>query len=586
MTEAALPRRQVRDAQPALAIPDRPTLARDVELRGEMTETAYKQPPWLIERQGAYIPVSRLLHAVAEECNGTQTLAQIADAVSDKIERRVTADDMAVIVGNLVRSGIVASADGRVVEAATVAPPSPLAVNMRMKMLHPGIIDAFSRILQVLFWPPIVLIVLAAGAVAQAWVYLVHGIGGSLHDALYAPGFVLLVLAAIIVAAAFHEFGHAAALRYAGGRAKTMGAGFYLFYPAFYTDVTDNYRLGRWARLRTDLGGFYFHLIFALGTIGAFLLTGWEPLLLIVVLINLEVIHQLLPFVRLDGYWALADLTGIPDFFTHMGPVIRSILPLPFLKRGSTPDLKLWAKIVMLIYILVTIPILLFVLVHLVVGVPRVLATAWDSLGQLWNGMQGAIAAGDGLTVAGNVVQMLVLGLMTGGLIFFLLTLARTALRKVWGWSQPSVPRRIAGAVGAFATIALLVFLFAPATPLTGDQGGPLSGNFTPIRPDEPMTLGDMSRQLLGGERPATDGSVPATDGLSPTPAPSATAVPGASATPTATPASGASATPAPTTQPTTTPAATIGPTATPTPTPSPTPILSPTPIQSAAPAP
>ena len=23
-----------------------------------------------------------------------------------------------------------------------------------------------------------------------------------------------------------------------------------------YTDVTDNYRLGRWARLRTDLGGF------------------------------------------------------------------------------------------------------------------------------------------------------------------------------------------------------------------------------------------------------------------------------------------------------------------------------------------
>jgi putative peptide zinc metalloprotease protein len=32
-----------------------------------------------------------------------------------------------------------------------------------------------------------------------------------------------------------------------------MGVGLYAFYPAFYTDVSDNYRLGRWARLRTDL---------------------------------------------------------------------------------------------------------------------------------------------------------------------------------------------------------------------------------------------------------------------------------------------------------------------------------------------
>ena len=34
-----------------------------------------------------------------------------------------------------------------------------------------------------------------------------------------------------------------------------MGAGLYLVWPAFYTDVTDSYRLGRAGRLRTDLGG-------------------------------------------------------------------------------------------------------------------------------------------------------------------------------------------------------------------------------------------------------------------------------------------------------------------------------------------
>ena len=48
--------------------------------------------------------------------------------------------------------------------------------------------------------------------------------------------------------------------------------------------------------------------------------------MLIVVLINLEIVHQLMPFVRLDGYWALADMTGIPDFFSHMGPFLRSLV--------------------------------------------------------------------------------------------------------------------------------------------------------------------------------------------------------------------------------------------------------------------
>ena len=115
-----------------------------------------------------------------------------------------------------------------------------------------------------------------------------------------------------------------------------MGAGLYLIYPAFYTDVTDNYRLGRWGRVRTDLGGFYFNLIFALGLIGIHFLTGAEWLLLVVVLIDVEILHQCLPLVRLDGYWALADLTGIPDFFSQIGPFLRTVLPLPFWKGPRT----------------------------------------------------------------------------------------------------------------------------------------------------------------------------------------------------------------------------------------------------------
>lgn len=94
--------------------------------------------------------------------------------------------------------------------------------------------------------------------------YLVHGTWESIREVLYTPGLMLAVLGLAILAGFFHEFGHASALRYGGGRTQTMGVGLYLIYSAFYTD---SYRLGRWARMRTDLGGFYFHLLFALGVV-------------------------------------------------------------------------------------------------------------------------------------------------------------------------------------------------------------------------------------------------------------------------------------------------------------------------------
>ena len=47
-----------------------------------------------------------------------------------------------------------------------------------------------------------------------------------------------------------------------------MGAGMYLVWPAFYTDVTDTYRLGRGGRVRTDLGGLYFNAIVAVAMFG------------------------------------------------------------------------------------------------------------------------------------------------------------------------------------------------------------------------------------------------------------------------------------------------------------------------------
>ena len=45
-----------------------------------------------------------------------------------------------------------------------------------------------------------------------------------------------------------------------------------------------------------------------------------------IVVIHLEVVTQFLPFVRLDGYWVVSDLVGVPNLFAYLGPVLAHLL--------------------------------------------------------------------------------------------------------------------------------------------------------------------------------------------------------------------------------------------------------------------
>src|SRR5579884_4529490 len=68
-----------RGGAPQLTLPDRPRLAPGIRLAGQMHESAFKEPPWLIEREGAgYVQVTALLYRTAEQCTGANTFDGIA----------------------------------------------------------------------------------------------------------------------------------------------------------------------------------------------------------------------------------------------------------------------------------------------------------------------------------------------------------------------------------------------------------------------------------------------------------------------------------------------------------------------------
>src|SRR5215831_6238539 len=78
----------------AAEIPERPALAPDVQLLGEMQGTGFKERQWLICRGGQFIQLTELLYRVAEQANGARTLEEIATEVTAATDWLVSADSV------------------------------------------------------------------------------------------------------------------------------------------------------------------------------------------------------------------------------------------------------------------------------------------------------------------------------------------------------------------------------------------------------------------------------------------------------------------------------------------------------------
>jgi putative peptide zinc metalloprotease protein len=250
-----------------------------------------------------------------------------------------------------------------------------------------------------------------------------------------------------------------------------MGAGIYLVWPAFYTDVTDSYRLDRRGRLRTDLGGLYFNCVFALATFAVWMATGWDALLLVVPLQLMQMVHQLLPFVRLDGYHILADITGVPDLFARIKPTVTSALP------GQEPDarvqaLKPWVRVVVTAWVLAVVPLLLLSLLFAVITLPRILATVWDSLGLQWDALRGAWSEADVLAVLAGILSIVAVALPALSTLYLIGRVAVRAGR--FGWQRASSPVARGGlTLLGIAALAGAAWLWWP------------NGEYRPLQPGE-----------------------------------------------------------------------------------------------------
>lgn len=110
-----------------------------------------------------------------------------------------------------------------------------------------------------------------------------------------------------------HELGHASACIRGGVRHGPLGFCVFLVFPGLFTDVTNAYRLPRTRRLLVDSGGVLVTLALASGTASLFLLTHWIVWKALTGVYTITAWVSLMPFVRMDGYWIISDILGIPS---------------------------------------------------------------------------------------------------------------------------------------------------------------------------------------------------------------------------------------------------------------------------------
>jgi putative peptide zinc metalloprotease protein len=431
-----------------------PRLTDGVELLGEYQGSGYSQPPSLVRRpDGQVIQMSRLLYQVACRIDGSRDPAAIAELVGEDIGRSLTADQVHhLITSKLLPLGIVAD------EAAPAVPPKAnplLALRARGTLLPERAANVAGALLRPLFHRPLVVAVVGSVLAVDYWLFVAHGLGGGIQQVLRDPVDLLIVLGLTVVSAVFHECGHAVGCRYGGARPGVVGVGIYLVWLSFFTNVTDSYRLSRAGRLRTDLGGLYFNLIFILALAGLYEATSAEILLLVIAVTHLEMAEQLLPFVRFDGYFILSDLVGVPDLFARVAPILRSAL-----SKGTrdprVTGLRRPARIVVTGWVLCVIPLLTLSIGYLVLHLPAINRALWRSASRQAYLASTAIAGHDYAMAAVDAVGIALLALSLAGSLYIVIGLARRLTTLGLRWSAGHPARRLLAAVAGLAGMAVL----------------------------------------------------------------------------------------------------------------------------------
>jgi len=397
----------------------------------------------LVSSSGTQIKVSasamQLLKAVEEGVSFSQLAATLNQNAYGNKARNVTAQQLEQAYSRLAEKlARIANASGELL---------PWGFWVRFKIIPQAAVKKLSSVLSRMYQPSFLvaalLVMMGCGLLA-----IRHGFSFELKDSGFFQGYLLFLLSLII-----HELGHASACLYGGSEPSDIGFTIYLLYPAFYSDVSSAWRLGRWQRVMVDIGGNYFQLVVAALYLFGYYAVHWEPLRSAAVMIVYAAIFSLNPILKFDGYWIVADMLGV----TNLAEQPARILSYFYKRMGRREVRNLpWPKSITAILVLYT-AMTVAVWSRFVWGILPMIWYRCDRLRVLVNTMRTRMVhhqlptLSDVRALVISFLLLLLVAVMVGNTIKQLWPTLRKWLN--WGLSRYKADReRTAGSVELFAS--------------------------------------------------------------------------------------------------------------------------------------
>lgn len=204
-----------------------------------------------------------------------------------------------------------------------------------------------------------------------------------------------IVMLLSLLGAFIHEAGHASALVSYGCKQTEIGFGMYLYFPVLYTDVSEAWRLSRHQRAMIDVAGVYFQSVFQLLLLGFFFINGSRVPIYFFLFTDLIMFRTMNPFLRMDGYWLVADLFGIFNLREQSTKLMRYQLlklfgvnreeraPLHNLKPGARVALAVYSVLSTVFFFYLCAIMIRYALLYLLPAYPGQLRAVWQTV-QHW----------------------------------------------------------------------------------------------------------------------------------------------------------------------------------------------------------
>ncbi|MCB0098864.1 MAG: hypothetical protein KDE46_24185, partial [Caldilineaceae bacterium] len=263
---------------------------------------------------GRHFQINERFYHLLDLLHTPTTMSELAVSFQQRTGQQIPPEQLSALCAQLIEKGIV------IIEGQSTQPASPstpkayLGMHFRRTILSAERLAPLAGIFSGFFRWRVAVPLITVIVLAHILAFRELSMQPELNLAQFAgPLLAFFMLFSI----ALHELGHVAACRRWHCPHGPLGFGLYFAMPIFYVDVTQAWRLTRRQRAAVDIGGVYLQMLCVPLALLLYWWTGNLTFLMVILAIDAVVFYNFEPWMKMDGYWLLSDLTGVPNLHSR-----------------------------------------------------------------------------------------------------------------------------------------------------------------------------------------------------------------------------------------------------------------------------